>query len=72
MTDAPNMIITGLFHDIARQRSIVSLVWSNDPEKRLGLDVPYGCTLQDLPAAAEKAVRDLAALTGKMAVVMPG
>jgi len=25
-----------------------------------------------LPAAAEKAVRDLAALTGKIAVVMPG
>ena len=62
MTDAPNMIITGLFHDIARQRSIVSLVWSNDPEKQLGLDVPYGCSLDNLPAAAEKAVRDLAPL----------
>jgi len=40
MTDTPSMIITGLFHDIARHRSIVSLVWSNDPEKQLGLDVP--------------------------------
>ena len=90
MTDTPSMIITGLFHDIARQCSIVSLVWSNDPEKRLGWMCPKRfrakwapvrvkktrqinrCSLDDLPAAAEKAVRDLAALTGKMAVVMPG
>ena len=38
-----NLIITGLFHDTSRKRSLVSIQWENDPEKRLGLVVPFGC-----------------------------
>jgi hypothetical protein len=37
---AGSVVITGLFHDLARKRSTVSVVWDNDPEKRLRLPVP--------------------------------
>ena len=54
MTDTPSMIITGLFHDIARQCSIVSLVWSNDPEKRLGWMCPKRFRAKWAPVRVKK------------------
>jgi hypothetical protein len=36
------------------------LKWEDDPEKRLGLLVPFDCTLDNLRTEAEKAVRALA------------
>lgn len=53
--------ITSLTHDLGRKRSIVLLVWDGDPEKRVALPVAFGCSLDDLPAEAEKALRGLAA-----------
>jgi hypothetical protein len=38
----------------------VSLKWEDDPEKRLGLVVPFDRPLDTLRAEAEKAVRVLA------------
>jgi hypothetical protein len=38
----------------------VTLKWKDDPEKRLGLIVPFDCTTDTLRAEAEKAVRALA------------
>jgi hypothetical protein len=38
-----NLVITGLFHDTSRKRSLVTVKWENDPEKHLGLVVPFGC-----------------------------
>ena len=55
-----NLIITGLFHDTSRKRSVVSIQWENDPEKRLGLVVPFGCKLDELKGETEKAVKALA------------
>jgi hypothetical protein len=52
--------VTGLFHDFVNKRSSVSVVWDHEPEKRLSLLVTYGCTLDDVQAEAEKAVRALA------------
>jgi len=66
-----SVAITGLFHDLVLKRSSVSVVWANDPEKRLGLPVPYGCSLDDLQAEAEKAMRELSNVTAKIAVRMP-
>jgi hypothetical protein len=66
-----SVIIMGLFHDVAQKRSHVSVVWANDPEKRLGLPVPYGCSLDDIQAEAEKALRELAEVTSTIAVEMP-
>jgi hypothetical protein len=56
----PGVTVTGLFHDLVNKRSSVSVVWDNEPEKRLSLPVTYGCTLDDVQAEAEKAVRALA------------
>ena len=51
--------IVGLNHDLNAKKSYVMLVWANEPDKRLGLPVTFGCSLDDLPAEAEKAVRAL-------------
>jgi hypothetical protein len=34
------LIIDGLNRDVVKKRSIVTLKWEDDPEKRLGLVVP--------------------------------
>ena len=52
--------IDGFNRDPLKKRSIVMLKWEDDPEKRLGLVVPFDCTLDNLRAEAEKAVRTLA------------
>ena len=57
MTD---LVITGLHHDTARKRSFVYVRWESDPEKNLGLVVPFGCSLEDLQAEAARAVKELA------------
>jgi hypothetical protein len=68
---AGSVVITGLFHDLTLKRSTVSVVWDNDPEKRMGLPVPYGCSLDDLQAEAEKAMRELSDVAAKIAVELP-
>jgi hypothetical protein len=55
-----NLVITGLFHDTGRKRSLVTVQWENDQEKRLGLVVPFGCKLDELRAETERAVKGLA------------
>jgi hypothetical protein len=52
--------IDGLNRDVLKKRSIVMLKWEDDPEKRLGLVVPFDCTVDNLRAEAEKALRALA------------
>ena len=42
--------IEGLNRDVLKKRSIVMLKWEDDPEKRLGLVVPFDCTLDNLRA----------------------
>ena len=53
------LLITGLHHDLSKKRSFVYVVWKTDPDKRLGLDVPFQCTLENLPDEARKALRAL-------------
>jgi hypothetical protein len=65
-----SVIITGLFHDLMLKRSLVSVVWSDDSEKRLSLPVPYGCSLDDVQAEAEKAVRGLSEVTATISIKM--
>jgi hypothetical protein len=66
-----SVVITGLFHDLIKKQSSVSVVWGNDPEKRMGLPVPYGCPLDELQAEAEKAMRELSSVTATIAVELP-
>lgn len=63
-----SVTITALTHDLARKRSIVTLVWDDDPEKRVALPVPFGCSLDDVRIEAEKALRALSAETATISV----
>ena len=69
--DQPSVTITGLFHDLTKKISSVSVVWGDNPEMRLGLPVPYGCALEELQAETEKAMRELSTIAAKIAVNMP-
>jgi hypothetical protein len=51
--------IENLSRDLLKKRSHVTLVWADNPEKRLGLPVPFDCKLDDLKAETEKALREL-------------
>jgi hypothetical protein len=51
--------IEGLSRDLAKKRSHVTVVWEDNPEKRLGLPVPFDCQLDALKAETEKALRAL-------------
>jgi hypothetical protein len=52
--------IVNLHHDFSKKRSLVTFVWEDDPDKRLGLVVPFECPLENLKAEAERAVWALA------------
>lgn len=54
------LFVTHLSHDFEARKSFVSFVWSDDPSKRLGLQVPFGTSLGDAEVEAVKAVRSLA------------
>jgi hypothetical protein len=64
--------VAALTHDLIRKRSLVTMVWDDDPEKRVALPVPYGCDLDRVQAEAEKAMRALSAETGSILVKTPG
>jgi hypothetical protein len=66
----PNQSVTvaALTHDLVRKRSIVSLVWDDDPEKRVALPVPFGCSMDDVQAEAEAALRALSAEAATLSV----
>jgi hypothetical protein len=53
------LLITGLHHDLTKKRSFVYFVWKDDSDKRLGLDVPFQCSLDNLPDEAKKALKAL-------------
>jgi hypothetical protein len=51
--------IEGLSRDLLKKRSHVTVVWKDNPEKRLGLPVPFDCQPDALRAETEKALRVL-------------
>ena len=55
------LIITQLNHDLVHHKSYAKCVWSNDPEKHLNLEVPFGTSLDDAEAQAKAALRALTA-----------
>jgi hypothetical protein len=64
--------VAALTHDLIRKRSLVTMVWDDDPEKRVALPVPYGCGLDRVQGEAEKAMRELSAESGSLSVKTPG
>jgi hypothetical protein len=59
--EAGGITIAALTHDFIGKRSLVTLVWDGDPEKRVAVPVPFRCSLDDLQRESEKALRDLPA-----------
>jgi hypothetical protein len=70
MPDAsgPRVTIVALTHDLVRKRSVVSLKWTDDPERGLALPVPFGCGLDVVRDEAEKALRALGAEIAMLSV----
>jgi hypothetical protein len=59
MAENDGVKIATLTHDFVAKKSFVGLVWESDASKSLGLQVPFCCSPEQLPAEAEKAVRRL-------------
>lgn len=59
MPDNDGIKIASLTHDFVTKKSFVGLVWESDASKSLGLEVPFCCSPEQLPAEVEKAVRKL-------------
>jgi hypothetical protein len=56
---ASTLNVTHLSHDLAARKSYVSFVWADDPSKRLGLEVPFGTSIEGVEAAAREALTAL-------------
>ena len=70
-----SITVAALTHDFLRKRSIVTLVWDDDPEKMIALPVLFGCGLDRVQSEAKKALRGLSAETAAItinSVVMQG
>ncbi|WP_237481777.1 hypothetical protein [Lichenibacterium dinghuense] len=52
--------VVALTHDLLGRRSLVTLVWSDAPDKRVTLPVPYGCGLDRVEAEALAALKEFA------------
>lgn len=70
MPESPTSVVVALTHDLVRKRSIVSLKWTDDPEKGVALPVPFGCGLDEVRDEAEKALRALSAETASISVTL--
>lgn len=68
---ASKLIITHLSHDLQAKKSFVTFVWSDDPAKRLGLEVPYGTTLDNVEAIAAAAIAEFTAELAASDLVLP-
>ena len=68
---ASTLTITHLSHDLGARTSFVSYVWSDDPAKRLGLEVPFGTALDQVEAEARKALTSLARELDGSALKLP-
>jgi len=48
------LIIGKLYRDLTNKRSVVTLTWEDESEKRLGLILPFDCAPENLKAETEK------------------
>jgi hypothetical protein len=55
------LTITMLRHDLKEKKSWVTMVWDDPPARHIGLEVPYGTSLDDLHREAMKAVEKFSA-----------
>ena len=70
-TTSESASIASLTHDLKNNKSYVLLVWDGIADKRLSLPVPFGISLDELPTAAEEALRDLIDEVASLELHMP-
>ena len=63
-----SVTVAAISHDLVRKRSLVTLVWDDDPEKAVSLPVAFGCSLDRVQVEAEAALRDLSAETATIEI----
>jgi hypothetical protein len=68
MATGSGITITQIIHDLHKRSSYVTMVWDGQPDKRLGLPIPYATKLEDVAAEAHKALQ---AFAGEIAVASP-
>ncbi len=68
---ASTLNVTHLGHDLEARRAYVTLVWADDPSRRLGVEVPYDTTMRDAEAAARQALVTLARELDECILVTP-
>ena len=57
---ATTLIIQGYHNDLIRKRSMAVIVWENDSEKALSVEIPFDCPTDQILAEVNIAVRALA------------
>lgn len=57
---AKPVVVAGVYHDLVKRQSTVALTWDGVADKRLVLEVPFGCSLSGIQQEAEKALREFA------------
>jgi hypothetical protein len=62
--------ITHLTHDLVKKQSIVTLIWEDGSERRLGLTVPFGTALDDIEQVAIQAILKLSAELSSIAITV--
>ena len=65
------LIITHLNHDLKQKKSYISVTWSDDANRRLGLEVPHTTTLETAEAAAHEAMKVLIEELGQVEIELP-
>jgi hypothetical protein len=62
-------VLTHVTHDLQKRSSVVGFVQIDDPTKRLALEIPFGTGLNEIEAAAARALQDFAASVGAARIV---
>ena len=71
MVTGSGITITQVVHDLQKRNSYVTMVWDDQPEKRLGLPIPYATKLEDIAAEAHKALKAFATETAAALPKLP-
>jgi hypothetical protein len=53
-----------------KKQSIVTLIWEDGSERRLGLTVPFGTALDDIEQVARQAILKLSAELSSIAITV--
>jgi hypothetical protein len=53
------LLIQGIHNDFARKRGMAAVTWADDPEKNLGVVIPFNCPVERVEEEVAKAIKTL-------------